>query len=99
MSRKTDPAKFIEIWQTSSSIEEVAERMRVTLGAVKQRERSYRKHKVPLKFFGIPARPYNWISLRSYARKLLKSRGKARKIQPHKSRSKVKVINEPKETK
>ena len=43
------PRDFIEVWQSSSSRREVAKKLYMSAGAVRQREKRYRKNGIPLK--------------------------------------------------
>jgi hypothetical protein len=64
------PAQFIEIWQSSASVAQVARRARCTKGAVRRRAYRYRKLGIPLKQFEPPLLP-DWDWLKEYAQSLL----------------------------
>jgi hypothetical protein len=58
------PLEFIEAWQTSSTVGEVAEKLGVERGSVLSRAHVYRKKGVPLKQI---AKPYDWPLLAEFA--------------------------------
>jgi len=69
---KVDPRKFIEVWQTSNSVAEVASRTRIEKGSCKVRAYRYRQKGVPLKEFPpVVVEETNWEELADYARKLV----------------------------
>lgn len=65
---RVDARKFIEIWQTSTSVAEVAAKTRSKKGACKVRAYRYRQRGVPLKEFPpVEIEPINWDELADYA--------------------------------
>jgi hypothetical protein len=65
------PREFIRIWQTSSSVAEVASKVRRTKNACRVRAFHYRERGVPLKDFPpVEIEPPDWDELAEYAREL-----------------------------
>ena len=64
MNKELNAKKFIEIWQSSKTLEEVAEKMHEPKTAIANRAQYYRKRGIPLKKF---AQHYDWDSLKNYA--------------------------------
>ena len=61
--------KFIEIWQTSNSVEEVATQTGLSRSTCSGRAVRFRKNKVPLKMFPRTGRPQkDWSALAELAR-------------------------------
>lgn len=68
---KATPEEFIEAWQQSSSVKEVAKRLNMPPKTVSSRASYYRKKKVPLKKMRSSGRgPLNWKKLAELAREL-----------------------------
>ena len=66
------PRQFIEIWQTSESLAEVAERCHATKPTCRVRAFRYRQRGVPLKVFPpIEIEEIDWQDLADYAEELL----------------------------
>ena len=61
------PRQFIKVWQSSSTRREVAKRLGMTAGAVRQREKRYRANGIPLKELESVE---SWEWLKEYAQKL-----------------------------
>jgi hypothetical protein len=72
--------QFIEAWQTSSTVADVARKLRMKRGQVRVRACRYRKHGVPLKEY-VPAElPWvDWSEMAQYAAELLEARSGAAK--------------------
>ena len=68
--------EFIEVWQTSSTAREVADKLHMHSDNVRQRVKRYRKNGIPLKDL-----PYteNWNQLAEYAKELALKEGSDRK--------------------
>ena len=67
---------FVKAWQESSSIGEVASKVRAKKGACRVRAHRYRKMGVPLKDFPVPQyATMSWSELAKYATDVLKSAG------------------------
>ena len=61
--------RFIEIWQTSSSVDEVAAQTGLSRSTCSGRAVRFRKNKVPLKMFPRTGRPQkDWAALADLAR-------------------------------
>jgi hypothetical protein len=61
------PRRFIEVWQSSSTRREVAIKLQMSAGAVRQREKRYRKNGIPLKEMETVE---SWEWLKQYAKDL-----------------------------
>jgi hypothetical protein len=65
------PRRFIEVWQTSASVTEVAKKLRMKRGACLVRERRYRKRGIALKELEVGGYyNVNWDELAEYAKEL-----------------------------
>lgn len=79
--RFVTPREFIEAWQTSKNVAEVAMRLGLKKGQCRVRACRYRKRGVPLKEFPwIPPTPPDWSALAEFAAELVP--GKAGKDGP-----------------
>ena len=68
------PRRFIEVWQSSSSVAEVASKVRRRKNAVRVRAFRYRQHGIPLKDFPpVEVELPDWDELAEYAASLLPS--------------------------
>jgi hypothetical protein len=66
------PREFIKAWQESSSVAEVASKVRSRKGAVRVRTYRYRQKGIPLKVFPpVEVEPTDWDELARYAEELL----------------------------
>jgi hypothetical protein len=66
------PQKFIEAWQTSNSVAEVASKLRMKKNQVRVRACRYRQRGVPLKEFPpVPLPVVDWEGLSQYAAELV----------------------------
>ena len=68
------PGRFIEVWQTSSAVAEVASKLKMSKNTVRVRACRYRQRGVPLKDYPpaeIPA--VDWNGLARYAVELLEA--------------------------
>jgi hypothetical protein len=75
------PRQFIEAWQGSSSVAEVARKVRAKKNAVRVRGFRYRKMGIPLKEFPVvEIEPTDWDELARYAEEL--AAGQADGAQP-----------------
>jgi hypothetical protein len=71
MDTIVSPEKFIEAWQTSSSVAQVASKLQMKKAQVRVRACRYRKRGVPLKDFPyVPPPEVDWEGLSRYAAKL-----------------------------
>lgn len=78
--------KFIEVWQTSNTAEEVSERLSMDIGTIKTVVLRLRRNDVPLKFFhhgrrkgttaGKRLTPKMWQRLKDFCREVNKSQKK-----------------------
>jgi hypothetical protein len=76
MDTVVSPQKFVEAWQTSSSVAEVASKLRMKKNQVRVRACRYRQRGVPLK--DIPPAPLpevDWEGLSRYAAELVAGEG------------------------
>jgi hypothetical protein len=74
------PAKFIEVWQASRSIKEVAQRLHMSKPACRTRAWRYRNEwSIPLRVFGPepPPETTDWLKMRDHAVELLESEPEA----------------------
>jgi len=71
MPRQRTPREFVRAWQQSSSVAEVAEKVRASLNACRVRAYRYRLRGVPLK--KLPPSP-TWEDLANYAKEVLPNR-------------------------
>jgi hypothetical protein len=63
------PREFVEVWQGSASVAEVAAKLGRRRSAVRLRARRYRERGIPLKDLP-PAEPTDWGALARYAAEL-----------------------------
>jgi hypothetical protein len=68
MSKRPTPKEFIQAWQTSSSVKEVATKLRMTVKAASARAIFYRKKGVALKKMHRGRKGINWSELAEFAR-------------------------------
>jgi hypothetical protein len=68
---RVTPRRFVEIWQTSSSLAEVAAKCRLRKGACRTRACRYRQHGVRLKDFPpMEIVPTDWAELARYTEEI-----------------------------
>jgi hypothetical protein len=66
------PREFIKAWQESSSVAEVAQKVRSKKNACRVRAYRYRQRGIPLKEFPfVEIEPTNWDELADYAAELV----------------------------
>ncbi len=70
MTKRIDPKKFIQVWQTSSCTAEAAQRLSMKKTAVASRAAQYRRKGIPLKKYDRGSRPMDIPTLADYARSL-----------------------------
>ena len=71
----TSPRKFIEIWQTSNSLAEVASKCQRHKDTCRVRGLRYRRRGIPLKDFPpVEVEIIDWDELADYAAELVKAR-------------------------
>ena len=70
--KKCTPREFVEAWQSSESVPEVAEKTGLTIPACRGRVSSYRKHGVPLRKMrtGAGRKKTDWSALADFAREV-----------------------------
>jgi hypothetical protein len=64
------PREFVEVWQGSASVAEVAAKLGRRRSAVRLRARRYRQRGIPLKYLP-PCEPTDWDELARYAAELV----------------------------
>ena len=75
MHQPATAKEFVKAWQESSSLAEVAHKLRTKKNALRVRAFRYRKMGVPLKVFPpVVYEVMNWNQLAAYARKILKTK-------------------------
>tara|TARA_R110000824_G_scaffold268030_1_gene456741 strand:+ start:543 stop:860 length:318 start_codon:yes stop_codon:yes gene_type:complete len=70
MARKITPEKFIEVWQISGSLSEVAQKLNMKKSAVSVRAATYRRKGIPLKKYDRGGTALDIPTLADYARSL-----------------------------
>ena len=70
MTKRINPKKFIQVWQTSSSTAEAAQRLSMKKTAVASRAAQYRRKGIPLKKYDRGVAALDIPTLADYARSL-----------------------------